>query len=374
MPEIYAKRTKLYINDEDKTTIVDKNKLEYILPTYKTYEVVLEVEGITTKTKTAEITGQEITEILNWDTSKIDIRREEDGRAVPIPKGFEVLTTAAKPQGYTIDEGLVITNGGNEFVWVPVTSPGEFTEDSFGPIEETLEIDGENVKTDSYKTIQYYYGNALGTMNSDADFDAVFTYEADRENVERSIRTYGGFYVGRYETTYDSLSNGVPQGIGVKKGKDVLVANSLLKPGTDTKPASGTNYFYRWWGLYKVQKDMYAENSNVGSLMISGPQWYAIMKYTQYEYAIRSKNTYTNLDENGEVTVQDKSGSAYNGNPNQYDEAKNIYDLAGNVNEWTINQYSGKGRGACGGNCFYPAYASVWGSHAPTLVHVYPRF
>ena len=36
----------------------------------------------------------------------------------------------------------------------------------------------------------------------------------------------------------------------------------------------------------------------------------------------------------------DKSGSAYSTNLNQYDKAKNIYDLAGNLTEWTMQAYS----------------------------------
>ena len=247
---------------------------------------------------------------------------------VPVPNGFEILTTSERPYGYSIDEGFVIKDGENEFVWVPVTNAKEYTEDDFGPLEY---IDEEsNYKYDSYQIINHYYGNVLGTMKSNTDFDSVFTYAVDKANVERSIKTYGGFYVGRYETTYDRVSEGVPQGIGVKKGRDVLRADCLLKPETETKPASNENYYYRWWGLYKAQKDLYNSNLNVGSLMISDNQWEAIMDYTKYREGTRPKNSYSY--ENG----PDKSGSAYSTDPNKYDKVKNIYDLASNLEEWTM--------------------------------------
>ena len=364
----------LLINNEDKTELMINEDKEYIqsigysITEYGEYEISIEVEGI--KDEVAiQVNEQAIQSIVaKWDTNKVDIR-EEGISYVPIPKGFEVLKTAEKPQGYTIDEGLVITDEENEFVWVPVSNAAAYTEDDFGPLEGTMIINGESVKNDSYKIIQYYYGDALGTINNDTSFNATFTYEADKANIERSIRTYGGFYVGRYETTYDSLSNGVPQGIGVKQGKDVLGANNLLKPETETKPANNDKYYYRWWGLYKAQKDMYADSDYVGSLMISDNQWEAIMDHTDYRAGQRPTNSYK------ESNAPDKSGSAYSTNSNKYDEAKNIYDLAGNLYEWTIGAYDSVARVRRGGGYNRSNYtASYRDDHSPDNLNSNGRF
>ena len=54
------------------------------------------------------------------------------------------------------------------------------------------------------------------------------------------------------------------------------------------------------------------------------------MTFTGYGDAKRAASTYTN------TSGPDLSGSAYNGKTDTYDLTKNIYDLAGNVFEWTL--------------------------------------
>ncbi len=101
------------------------------------------------------------------------------------------------------------------------------------------------------------------------------------------------------------------------------------------------NEFVRWYGLYKVQKDLYAENEAVFSSMITSKEWDRIMTFTGYGSTVRDKdNTYT--------TKPDKSGSSYANDSTQYDETHNIYDLAGNLCEWTLkanSNYRRVGRG-----------------------------
>ena len=112
----------------------------------------------------------------------------DGSNTIPLPNGFKVSTKATEDE---VTEGLVITEGGNEFVWVPVTDSASYTEDSFGPLTGT-----DTTSTDVYDSqeeLDYYYGTDY------YDYDD-FTYETDKTNVETSIQTYGGFYVGRYET------------------------------------------------------------------------------------------------------------------------------------------------------------------------------
>jgi len=267
-------------------------------------------------TKVEDEEGKKALEKDEWDLTKVTAITDGTG-TIPLPNGFSILKVEGKEN--TIENGIVIKDDklGNEFVWVPVLDYKNYEEDVFNKISN-----------DKPTYILETYGDLFGTMNSDPDFDAVFTYEADSRNIQRSIVTYGGFYVGRYETTYDLIdeTTKVVSGIGVKPGKNVLKGISIIKAEENIP-----NDYYLWWGIYKVQKDMYANNENVGSLMISSKQWDAIMAYTKYGYTKRSMNTYTN--------EPDLSGSAYkNSKPARYDEAKNIYDLAGNLFEWTMNE------------------------------------
>lgn len=194
---------------------------------------------------------------------------------------------------------------------------------------------------DSDRVIRHYYGDALGEMKNEENFKSTFSYAEDKINIEKSIRRYGGFFVGRYETTYDNLdNNGIPQGIGVKPNKFVLKTGDILK--LNKANGSREKYNYRWFGLYKAQKDIYKENSNVGSLMITSKQWDEIMEFTKYNNITRAANTYTNKP--------DLSGAAYNTDSTKNDKEKNIYDLAGNLKEWTLKKSSNHYRVIRGGD------------------------
>ena len=124
---------------------------------------------------------------------------------------------------------------------------------------------------------------------------------------------------------------------------------------TNRSIAQTNNKPVRWYGLYKVQKDLYAENKVVFSSMITSKEWDRIMIWTGYGNTTRAAATYT--------TQPDKSGAAYkNSSPAVHDETHNIYDLAGNLFEWTLKAYSNNIRTYRGGSAdtYYPdlAYAN----------------
>ena len=239
------------------------------------------------------------------DTGKIKTVLKEGEYIAPIPTGFEVSTVSGEN---TISGGLVIKEGANEYVFIPCTEEN-YTEDSFGPL---INYDSQNQLDSCYGDNYYNYAND-------------FNYAQDKTDIETSINKYKGFYVGRYETT---INNGT---IGSQKGATVLTAVTTLKKGINQN--SREPYYYRWYGLYKAQKDLYGNNSNVFSSMITSKEWNTIMTFTGYEGAKRATSTYT--------TEPDLSGSAYKGTADTYDLTKNIYDLAGNVWEWTLTASTG---------------------------------
>ena len=249
------------------------------------------------------------------DAGKIKAVLKEGEYIAPIPTGFEVSTVSGEN---TISGGLVIKEGANEYVFIPCTEEN-YTEEDLGPLTGT---DGDsNERYDSQEQLNYYYGDNYYSYAND------FTYAQDKTDIETSINKYKGFYVGRYETT---INNGT---IGSQKGATVLTADTKLP----------NDKYYRWYGLYKAQKDLYGNNSNVFSSMITSKEWNTIMTFTGYGDAKRATSTYT--------TKPDLSGSAYKGTTDTYDLTKNIYDLAGNVNEWTLKASNTYGRVNRGGIC-----------------------
>ena len=250
------------------------------------------------------------------DTGKIKAVLKEGEYIAPIPTGFEVSTVSGEN---TISGGLVIKEGANEYVFIPCTEEN-YTEEDLGPLTGS-----GGVSYDSQEQLNNYYGENY------YDYDNDFNYDQDKTDIETSINKYKGFYVGRYETT---INNGT---IGSQKGATVLTAYTKLP----------NDKYYRWYGLYKAQKDLYGNNSNVFSSMITSKEWNTIMTFTGYGDAKRAISTYTNT--NG----IDLSGSAYKGTADTYDLTKNIYDLAGNVVEWTLTSRGTDCRVLRGGEFYY---------------------
>lgn len=109
----------------------------------------------------------------------------------------------------------------------------------------------------------------------------------------------------------------------------MLIKSLLKEANKSNKP-----FYYRWWGLYKAQKDMYANSSSVGSLMITNKQWELVLTIIgDYKTYQRPSGSY------GDSTFY-LSGSAYANNGALYDVCLNVYDLAGNYMELTSTFYS----------------------------------
>ena len=264
------------------------------------------------------------------DAGKIKAVLKEGEYIAPIPREFEVSTVSGEN---TISGGLVIKEGANEYVFIPCTEEN-YTEDSFGPLTDT--DSNSNEKYDSQEQLNYYYGDNYYDYYND------FNYDQDKTDIETSINKYKGFYVGRYETT---INNGT---IGSQKGATVLTVVTTLKEGTN--PNNSKPYYYGWYGLYKAQKDLYGNNSNVFSSMITSKEWNTIMTFTGYGNTARATDTYT--------TKPDLSGSAYKGTADTYDLTKNIYDLAGNVWEWTLKVWHSYDRVVRGGKFNYDYHSA----------------
>ena len=269
------------------------------------------------------------------DTGKIKAVLKEGEYIAPIPTGFEVSTVSGEN---TISGGLVIKEGANEYVFIPCTEEN-YTEEDLGPLTGS---GGDSY--DSQEQLNYYYGDNYYNYAKD------FNYAQDKTDIETSINKYKGFYVGRYETT---INNGT---IGSQKGATVLTSVTTLKEGIN--PNNSKPYYYRWYGLYKAQKDLYGNNSNVFSSMITSKEWNTIMTFTGYEGARRATSTYT--------TKPDLSGSAYKGTADTYDLTKNIYDLAGNVWEWTLTANDAYYRVSRGGYYGGGSSASTTSSYFPS--------
>ena len=289
-----------------------------------------------------------------------------------IPKGFMAVETA---QDVTIssdakwgtengwNNGLVIqdasgdaTTTGSQFVWVPVQDPTEF--------------------------VRKYWQNWSGVSGEEPVGDDRFSGTKENETtyeytqMKNSVTTYGGFYVARYEagingttaSTYTNDTNKQTQNGTVKpvSKANVGVWNFIPWGGTlNAEAIDGYQGNDTADGAVKVARSMYPDitkitefalpetatnTTGVKSTLIYGVQWDAIMdwmKEIENSSATKAspKNKYI-LDSTGKGNY---SGTiAETGSNNNY-AVKNIYDMAGNVYEWTNEAYSTASRANRGG-------------------------
>ena len=265
-------------------------------------------------------------------------------QGVPIPKGFEYI------EG-TKDTGLVVKNStdNNEFVWVPVPNPNDMYWEYEGQkVGQIYDYGTGSSPKDPYEKILTYdandgtrepaiiTGNLTGDgllydglvtnlaeagMNTAGLTDGLVAAEAFKSQLQEefdemaeSVEKYKGFYVGRYETTGTVM---LPT---VQKGKTVLASTT-------------------WYQHYKILKDMYKLNGNVASGMIWGCQYDQIMLWMQdidnphvegAKYITNSTGMGNHTVASGGTGVPGSSGSSEN-----Y-RVKNIYDLAGNLWDMTL--------------------------------------
>ena len=288
------------------------------------------------------------------------INGEEGNYSNPtIPKGFKAVDTETAKWG-TADgyqNGLVIedatgdtTTNGSQFVWVPVENPSLF--------------------------VRSYWENWSGNLEEEPEGDSWFSSCKEKETtyeytqMKNSVTTYGGFYVARYEAGITETSNKSTQDGTVKpvSKNNTNVWNNIPWGGTSTAEAideyQGND---KASGAVKVARSMYpntekiteyglpetaTNNTGVKSTLIYGVQWDAIMRWMkEIENTKASPENKYILDSTGMGNYSDSDDT---NNPaatgtNNY-EVKNIYDMAGNVLEWTMEAYSTSNRVDRGGS------------------------
>lgn len=294
----------------------------------------------------------------NWDTRKVDKVLSEDNVFVPVPKGYTASTVDGEKKvstGFVIKEG---TNGSaksgiNEFVWVPVSNIYDIY-DAENNAGQLWEFSGTTSTKVTYPTKMNSLdrepdvitgANEGEESTSGSEYDAVTDnlkqagmpdtttaqnfkeqLQKEFENMIESVKTYGGFYIGRYETGNLSKTKAVVQ----KYNTDI---------GNQT-----------WYTQYKLSKTIGA-NSNVITSMIWRCQWDATLRWMQTSTDEKVKNfptnsaTYGNYNdntleykesENGETKTQVTSSSVIPTGGSEATRINNIYDMAGNMWETTM--------------------------------------
>ena len=344
------------------SAISDSNKIASLPATVTVdgYNVKIEENGTTTAsgsdTPVTPPTGGTITitdakkdEMKNkTENSKLTVT---DG-TVKIPAGFKV----ADDSGTTIDEGIVIEDSKqNQFVWVQVSK--ENFESEF------VRREGYDNGSQQSRLSNCGESDATGN-NTNAKVIETATTKQEAKDMYKSVKANGGFYIGRYEAGKDTNEKVVVQ-------KNANVYNNVYWSSTKAMQESETA---TTGGAVELSRNFAKENKykTVQSTLIYGVQWDAVMNWmkdvensnatsTDKKYIIDSTEMgwYSGVSGNSEH----KTGIDLNGGKNQ---VKKIYDLGGNVREWTMESCYTDSRVYRGGSYNYT------GSLFPASTRDYP--
>ena len=315
--------------------------------------LVLNNNGVISKAKDAKNQYAEaqtndekqLNEVSDWIDTKVGDTTggsvtEVDG--VPIPAGF-VYVGGTKANGLVISDATAdkekykgqTTVGtdlvGNQFVWIPVDNIAD------------------------YKRIAYSTNVATGTTDSTTKSEQIkysssssyYFKEALPEDEKTSVEAKKGYYIGRYEAGDQESTN-----------SHELRTSSSSTSNTITVKAGQAPYNYiKYTDAKKLAEGFSTKQgyTSVKSKLVSSYAWdtaIAFIQKTNSDYGSSSEEgnykdsptfTYTGIADTEKNKQTKANGTSTLIPTGQTTAVNNIYDMGGNVWEWTTESYSDTG-------------------------------
>ena len=276
-----------------------------------------------------------------------------------LPKGFRQVS------GTTLDNGLTIQDStGNQYVWVEVPKTKEvyptagleiteFTEDEYTAIETDLHTYTNDYRRSGWE--DKYYSDATTGLTREQ-------YTQLKQKMLKSVYQNGGFYIGKYETGTETARTS---------------GDASTAPG-ETPVIKQNVYPYNYVTCSQAQT--LASNMEHGDRITSllfGVQWDLVMKYLEtkgttqadlktdstswgnysnnawiitnanLKYAVYANNSLGSWTTATEKSKTSSESILLSTGADDSFSKMGIYDLAGNVYEWTLEEYSSSIYGPC---------------------------
>ena len=313
-----------------------------------------------------------------------------DGKTAWIPKGFTVSGISSEqsinnglviydiPEGTTVDwtNPDSVKTQYNQFVWIPVevnkTTEPKDTETSIASFYRTAWAN--NASTGGERTTGLNTGYTEPYSYDSSDYDGTGTgktgISAQITELTKSIYKYGGFYIGRYEAGVKPAEDGISTARtrGSSQTAEFVVQQdkypyNYVKWGTSMSNVSA--------GAVYLCNNLYSStNTNYGatSMLCTGASWDSMLDFIKdSSHSVTDSTTWGNYGYSETYTINRGKYAELNtsnytlGNfkdvVNEYPKEKgksillttgaterncsrNIYDVAGNVYEWTTESNS----------------------------------
>ena len=268
-----------------------------------------------------------------------------------LPTGFTQVNGTTLDNGYTIQD-----SNGNQYVWIEVPKTGEvyptaglnikdFTTEEYTAIETDLHTYTNDYR-EEYTTIEtdlhtytnfkdeYYSDEATGLTSEQ--------YTALKQKMLKSVYQNGGFYIGKYETGREEIpvikQNAYPYNYVTCSQAQTLASN--MESGNYT---SSLMFGVQWDLVLKhletkgtAQADLKDNSTNWGNYynnswnITNENSKYAI--YTNYELGDWTTGAYGKKDSSKKILLSTGASETFS--------KQGIYNIAGNVSEWTLEYTS----------------------------------
>ena len=296
-------------------------------------------------------------EEINGGATTVTSQKPKTTGGTYLPDGFTQV------EGTTLENGLTIQDSkGNQYVWIEVPKTSEvyptaglnikdFTTEEYTAIETDLHTYTNDYRNGTGYKDEYYSDEATGLTSEQ--------YTALKQKMLKSVYKNGGFYIGKYETGIEDKpktsgsSTKAPEEIPVIK-QNAYPYNNVTCSQAQTlanKMESG-NYtsslmFGVQWDLVlkyletkgTAQADLKTDSTSWGNY--SNNLWnitnenskYAILNTSNYTLGDWTSGAYGKKDSNKSVLLSTGASETFS--------KQGIYDIAGNVWEWTLEYTAG---------------------------------
>ena len=270
--------------------------------------------------KLSEICSQDFSEN---ETTDCTTYTDKNGNKAPVPTGFNVSTVEGEN---LVDKGLVIKEDstGNEYVWIPCAMDGS---DKLQYQRTKWSVENDN-GTESWRDELTLTDSNITYLKTDTDNG--INEEVSKEIVNQinsefaSVKKYGGYYIGRYETS-----------IG-ENYKAVVQANK--EPYAGTVNGNPT----RWTEAYNLAKGI-GTGTSATTYLCSSYAWDTAVNFIMNNGTTNYAKSIDGFNENwSNKSVTNNNGIIIKSEEDnerlltgKTTAKSNIFDMGGNIIEFT---------------------------------------